>query len=153
MQITYKQLDLAIHEIPYELLLLADPSKELVDAYLQQGICLLACNEEQVIGVVVLLATDPQTMEIMNIAVLEEYQGKGIGKQLMKKALEEAAKIGAAFVEIGTGNSSTHQLKLYQQCGFRIIGIDHDFFLRNYEEAIYENGIQCRDMIRLRMSL
>ena len=36
-----------------------------------------------------------------------------------------------------------------QKCGFRITGIDIDFFIRCYQEEIFENGIQCRDMIRL----
>ncbi|TCZ81283.1 N-acetyltransferase [Paenibacillus albiflavus] len=140
-------------EIPYDLLLLADPSQEIVNSYLQKGICYLAYSDNTLIGEIVLVPTEPSTMEIMNVAVHEDYQGKGIGKQLIHKALEEAAKLGAATVEIGTGNSSIHQLKLYQQCGFRISGIDHDFFMRNYDEPIFENGIQCKDMIRLTIIL
>ncbi|MED2175925.1 GNAT family acetyltransferase, partial [Bacillus thuringiensis] len=31
--------------------------------------------------------------------------------------------------------------------------VDKDFFLRNYNEEIYENGIQCMDMIRLTQNL
>ncbi|MNW16937.1 putative N-acetyltransferase YvbK [compost metagenome] len=45
------------------------------------------------------------------------------------------------------------QLYLYQKCGFRIVGVDVDFFVRHYEEAIEENGIPCRDMIRLAMDI
>ena len=58
-------------------------------------------------------------------------------------------KKGYKKIEIGTGNSSLGQLALYQKCGFRITGIDIDFFIRCYQEEIFENGIQCRDMIRL----
>lgn len=68
-------------------------------------------------------------------------------------AIEQAKREGYQKIEIGTGNSSIHQLALYQKCGFRITGIDQDFFIRNYEEEIYENGIQCRDMIRLTLYL
>lgn len=42
---------------------------------------------------------------------------------------------------------------LYQKCGFRIVGIDRDFFTDHYPEPIYENGIWCRDMIRLSIHL
>jgi hypothetical protein len=45
---------------------------------------------------------------------------------------------------------SINQLALYQNMGFRIAGVDVDFFTRNYPEAIVENGIVCRDMIRLK---
>ena len=34
-----------------------------------------------------------------------------------------------------------------------MIGIDFDFFTRHYSEAIFENGIKCRDMIRLSRDL
>jgi hypothetical protein len=42
---------------------------------------------------------------------------------------------------------------LYQKCGFRIVGVDFDFFRRTHPEPIYENGIECRDMIRMRIDL
>ncbi|WCN36270.1 hypothetical protein [Aneurinibacillus uraniidurans] len=38
-------------------------------------------------------------------------------------------------VEIGTGNSSIGQLALYQKCGFRIIGVDRDFFIKHYNRG------------------
>lgn len=153
MQVTFKCLDQTTDEIPYHLLLLADPSVKLVMEYINRGHCFLAFLDEEIVGIVVLVHNDLDHYEIVNIAVKEKHQGKGIGKQLIQKALEEARRLGATTLEIGTGNSSIPQLKLYQKCGFRIIGVDHDFFIRNYDEEIYEDGIQCRDMIRLRMSL
>ncbi|AIQ13740.1 acetyltransferase [Paenibacillus durus] len=140
---------------PYELLLLADPSRDLVDRYLQKGTCYIAVLSEEAllqkpVGVFVLLPRGAETVEIMNIAVREDAQGKGIGRRLLQAAIEIAKAFEARNIEIGTGNSSIHQLALYQKYGFRIVGVDRDFFVRNYTEAIYEDGIQCRDMIRLR---
>jgi len=132
-----------------DLLLLADPSRELVEEYVQRGQCYLAEEDGEVIGVYVLLPTRPQTVEIVNVAVAEAHQGRGIGKQLVKHAIQTAKAQGYKTVEIGTGNSSIGQLALYQKCGFRITGIDKDFFIRHYAEPIFENGIPCRDMIRL----
>ncbi|MFD2383035.1 GNAT family N-acetyltransferase [Paenibacillus xanthanilyticus] len=140
-------------EPPYELLLLADPSKPLVDGYLSKGSCHVAELDGETIGVFVLLEKHAGTLEIMNIAVAERYQGRGFGKALLAAAVEEARRRGAAFMEIGTGNSGFQQLYMYQKCGFRMMSIDHDFFVRNYEEPIVENGIPCRDMVRLRMAL
>lgn len=132
-----------------DLLLLADPSRELVEEYVQRGQCYLAEEDGEVIGVYVLLPTRPQTVEIVNVVVAEAHQGRGIGKQLVKHAIQTAIAQGYKTVEIGTGNSSIGQLALYQKCGFRITGIDRDFFIRHYAEPIFENGIPCRDMIRL----
>ncbi|MEK7017307.1 GNAT family N-acetyltransferase [Bacillus sp. FSL R9-9410] len=139
--------------IPKSLLLLADPSERQIDAYVQRGFTYIAKQEERVIGVYVLLETRPKTMEIMNIAVVEHMQGKGIGKGLLLHAIEKAKEYNMYKLEVGTGNSSISQLALYQKCGFRIFSIDFDYFSKHYEEEIIENGIVCRDMIRLAMKL
>ncbi|WP_342573196.1 GNAT family N-acetyltransferase [Solibacillus sp. FSL K6-1781] len=140
-------------KVPLELLLLADPSKIIVEDYVAKGECFIAENEEQTIGVYVLLPTRPQTVEIVNVAVAENYQGKGIGKSLVSHAIRVAKTQGYKTIEIGTGNSSIGQLALYQKCGFRIVSVDHNYFIKHYSEEIYENGIQCIDMIRLSQDL
>lgn len=141
---------LSVHEIPpMELLLAADPSQKLVESYVKRGHCFVAESNDQWIGVYVLLPTRPQTIEIVNIAVDESHQGQGIGKDLLRHAISTAKTLGYTTIEIGTGNSSIGQLALYQKCGFRIVEVDLNFFLRHYEEEIIENGIRCMDMIRL----
>ncbi|WP_373836154.1 GNAT family N-acetyltransferase [Jeotgalibaca arthritidis] len=138
---------------PMDLLLLADPSPKMVEEYLKEGESYIAGSENQLIGIYVLLPTRPETVEIVNVAVAEKYQSRGIGKLLVKDAIEKAKIKGFKTIEVGTGNSSIGQLALYQKSGFRITGVDKDFFIRNYEEEIYENGIQCQDMLRLAQEL
>lgn len=138
---------------PIDLLLLADPSKSIVTEYLNRGECYIAINDCMIIGVYVLLPTRPETVELVNIALKESLQNRGIGKHLVLHAIKKAKKDGYKTLEVGTGNSSIGQLALYQKCGFRITGIDIDFFIRHYDEEIFENGIQCRDMIRLSQDL
>lgn len=140
-------------EIPYDLLLLADPSIEIIDDYIHRGNCYVAYTNNDIVGVYVMIRTRPLTLELVNIAVREAYQGKGIGKRLILSAIEMARKNNAKILEVGTGNSSINQLALYQKCGFRIVGVDKDFFKRHYKEKIIENEIECIDMIRLRMDL
>jgi GNAT superfamily N-acetyltransferase len=146
MQIRKLQAD---EQPPIELLLLADPSEKLVQEYLMRGQCFVAEADDKIIGEYVLLPTRPETVEIVNIAVDESYQGKGIGKQLVNHAIQQAKLLGCKTIEIGTGNSGVGQLALYQKCGFRMTGIDRDFFIRHYSEEIFENGIQVVDMVRL----
>lgn len=140
-------------KLPTDLLLLADPSRELVEEYVNRGECFIAENKQQIIGVYVLLPTRPKIVELVNVAVIEEQHGKGIGKRLVMDAIRVAKTTGYKTIEIGTGNSSIGQLALYQKCGFRIVGVDLDFFVRHYPEEIVENGIQCRDMVRLSQDL
>lgn len=140
-------------KLPMELLLLADPSKDIVKEYVNRGECFITESEKQIVGVYVLLPTRPGTVELVNVAVVEEQHGRGIGKQLVMDAIQVAETKGYKSIEIGTGNSGIGQLALYQKCGFRIIGVDLDFFIKHYPEKIFENGIQCRDMIRLSQDL
>lgn len=136
-----------------DLLFLADPSEKLVSDYLQRGRCWVAEANDKVIGVYVLLATRPDTVELVNVAVREDVQGRGIGKRLVMHAVETARRDRFRTMELGMGNSGVAQLHLYQRCGFRIVGVDTDFFVRHSDEPIYENGIACRDMIRLQQDL
>ncbi|MEZ7172111.1 GNAT family N-acetyltransferase [Sporosarcina sp. OR05] len=138
---------------PYTLLLLADPSRVLIEAYLQQGDCYVCEGKDEIIGTYVIVKLNDETTEIKNVAVREDLQGRGIGKKLLLDALRTAKASGSTTVEIGTGNSSIGQLALYQKCGFRISGVVKDFFVNQYEERIFENDIQCRDMIRLEISV
>jgi ribosomal protein S18 acetylase RimI-like enzyme len=139
--------------IPWNLLLTADPSIERIKTYLADGLCFLAFLNQQLIGVFVLVETAPDTYELMNIAVDEKFQGRGFGKRLVHRAKLEVHQRGASVLNVGTGNSSLSQLAFYQKCGFRIVGVERDFFTKNYEEEVIENGIQCVDMIRLSLKL
>lgn len=138
---------------PMELLLLADPSREMIESYVNRAECFIAKEGQRIIGVYVLLPTRPETVELVNVAVVESEHGKGIGKRLVLDAIKVAKMKGYKTIEVGTGNSSIGQLALYQKCGFRITSIDRDFFVRHYSEVIFENDIQCRDMIRLSQDL
>ncbi|WP_213525115.1 GNAT family N-acetyltransferase [Paenibacillus sp. J31TS4] len=139
---------------PMELLLLADPSEPLVLEYLERGMCYLAESEDGVtVGVYVLLPTRPETVELVNVAVAEPLHGRGIGKRLVQHAVRTAAEAGFRTIEVGTGSTGVAQLALYQKCGFRMTGIDRDFFVRHYAEPIYENGMRLRDMVRLSQDL
>lgn len=140
-------------EIPYELLYLADPSKESINDYISRGDLYVAYIENEVVGAYVILKTRSLTTEIMNISVKEAYQQKGIGKVLIEHAISTSKNLNIKTLEVGTGNSSIYQLAFYQKCGFRIVGVDKDFFKKHYDEKIIENGIECIDMIRMSMDL
>ncbi|WP_308639392.1 GNAT family N-acetyltransferase [Paenibacillus silvisoli] len=137
--------------LPYELLLLADPERQAIDAYADRCVCMVMEQVGETAGAYLLLETRPKTAEIMNIAVREDRQGRGYGRRLIEHAVRYCKEQGYRQLEIGTGNSSLGQLGLYQKCGFRIIGVEPDYFVKHYAEPIIENGIPCRDMIRLRL--
>lgn len=132
------------------LLLDADPDEAAVKAYLKAADILVANHNTEVVGIAV-LTHQGEGFELRNIAVHNMHQGKGIAKQLISEIKKLAKSKGAKTLDVGTGNSSLGQLALYQKCGFRLHSIDKNFFA-NYE-PIFENGIRCIDMVRLRAEL
>lgn len=140
-------------KIPYDLLLLADPSVVVIHSYLSLAEVYVMEQDKQVIGAYVLLAHNAARVEIKNIAVNPAYQGKGLGKILLQDAAQRARANGYRCICIGTGNSSIAQLYLYQRQGFEITAIKKDYFMMHYNESIYENGIQCKHLILLEKSL
>lgn len=152
-KLNIKLLDTGTEEIPFNLLFLADPSEEAVQYYLERGYCYVGWLNDEIIGEYVLLPTRPFTIELVNLAVDERYQNKGFGKKLIAHAIGIATEKGFQTLEVGTGNAGIGQLALYQKCGFTMTSIDFDFFRKHYPEPIFENGIECRHMVRLTMDL
>lgn len=139
--------------LPLALLLSADPSEVAIQLYLPDSTVFVAEINNQVIGEYVLYRINAQEVEIKNIAVDEVYQGKGIGKFLLNDAARQATNQGFSRLTIGTSNASIAQLYLYQKHGFEIYSIKYNFFVDNYAEPIFENGIQCKHMIMLSKTL
>lgn len=136
---------------PLDLLLLADPSVEHIARYLSRSIVFVGEERGTVIAVAVLVVSGA-IAELHNIAVAEHRQGVGVGNCLLRHVLKYAAKKGVLRVNVGTGNSSFRELAFYQRNGFRVVGVIEGFF-DDYLPPIVENGIVCRDMIRLRCDL
>lgn len=151
-KITFNILD-KDDQIPYELLLLADPSKDLIDEYIQMSDVFAAVQNDAIIGIAVLFPLTAELVEIKNVAVKPEFQGQGIGSCLINKVVEVATLNGYKSICIGTANSSVGQLYLYQKLGFEITDIRRNYFTNNYADPIFENAIQAKHMLILTRQL
>lgn len=133
---------------PYELLLLADPEQEKVDEYLATSDCFVAAVGEMIVGVIVVQKQSDHTAEIMNIAVDESYQRRGIARKLMRYISEKWANEHAINeLIIKTGTSAPGPFMLYQQERFDLKEVIYDYFVHNYKEPIFENGVQCKHQL------
>ena len=86
-------------------------------------------------------------LEIKNLAVVPDRQGRGHGREM----IEYAARVYAQHfttLRVGTGESPL-TLPFYQKCGFEIAGRIKDFFTNNYDHPIIEGGVLLRDMVIL----
>ncbi|MBU2511935.1 GNAT family N-acetyltransferase [bacterium] len=138
--------------VPQKLLLEADPSIERVNQYLEGSLCYVAVIRKEIVGVCVLKLIEKNRIELFNIAVLPENQKSGIGSQLLQFVLDNLREKNFESVELGTGTFG-YQLTFYQRFGFRVDSILKDYFINNYDEPIFENGIQLKDMLRFILKL
>lgn len=138
---------------PWDLLLLGDESPESVTDYVGRGDCYVALLNGAVVGEYVLLHTRPFTAELVNLAVAPAWQRQGIGTALIRHAISVARAAGFRRMELGTGDSGVGQIAFYERCGFVRCGVDRDYFRKYYPEPIFENGVECRHMVRFEMEL
>ncbi len=139
--------------IPYNLLLLADENLQAINKYIHDSDIYVFKKQEEIIAICALNKINDDAIEIKNIAVQKEHQGKGIGTAMIQDAIKRAKDQKFKTILIGTGDASIRQLTLYQKLGFEIFTKKKRFFLDNYPEPIFENGKQLQHMIMLRQKL
>jgi ribosomal protein S18 acetylase RimI-like enzyme len=138
--------------VPQKLLLEADPSIERINQYLENSLCYVAVIQKEIVGACVLNTIGKNRIELFNIAVFPDKQKSGIGSQLLQFVLDSVREKNFESVELGTGTFG-YQLTFYQRFGFRVDSILKDHFINNYDEPIFENEIQLKDMLRLILKL
>ena len=57
------------------------------------------------------------------VGIAKEYQGQGIGTQLINKCLQDLQSEGSSQVEVVTQGRNTKAIQLYEKCGFRLKSI------------------------------
>ncbi|MBO0460704.1 MULTISPECIES: GNAT family N-acetyltransferase [Enterococcus] len=142
------------NDLPWALLLEADPDKDKVMAYVTNGDGFIWKEQDEVIGVLVYEIRDTE-FEIMNVSVADAHQGKGIGGKLLDHAIERLSKESGQQTKIliRTGSITNPALHLYQKKGFEEVSREKDYFINNYPEPIYEEGILLRDQVTLAKKL
>lgn len=133
-----------------DLLLLADEEEKMIDRYLERGE-MYVLDDDGIKGECVVTDEGNRILEIKNIATLPYYQKQGYGKKLIEFIIEKYSK-NFSIIQVGTGDSPL-TIPFYEKCGFKKSHIIKDFFIKNYNKPIIENGVQLVDMIYLKKSL
>ena len=97
------------------LLLLADEQESMVDRYLEKG-TMYVLEDNYVKAACVVTDEGNEILEIKNIAVNPENQGKGYGKALIDFLASKYAD-GYSVLQVGTGDSPL-TIPFYEKCGF-----------------------------------
>ena len=131
-----------------DLLLLADESEDMINKYLHRGdVFALFDDDLKTISVV----TDESNgiYEIKNIATYEKFQSNGYGKKMIQYIIEKYEDKCKTLI-VGTGDSN-RVLTFYKNCGFTYSHKLKDFFIKNYDHEMFDEGKQLKDMIYLKI--
>lgn len=134
-----------------DMLLLADPQESMIDRYLDQGEMYVLYDQGRAVTAAVVTDLGGGKCELKNISTIPEEQRKGYGRYMIHFLCEHYSS-RYDLMYVGTGNSPD-TLGFYHACGFVNSHIVANFFVDNYEEPIYENGIRLTDMIYLKKKL
>ncbi len=133
------------------LLLLADEQEDMIDLYLDRGTMFILEDEGTVKGECVVTDEGDGVLEIQNLAVRQECQGRGYGKQLIEYVVNRF-RDRYAVLQVGTGDSPL-TVPFYEHCGFIRHHIVKNYIADHYDHPIFEGGKQLIDKVYLRMRL
>lgn len=139
-------------DYPYHLLLLADETKEAIDKYLFDSTIYLIKYNSVEIGAFCLYEVNEDTIELKNIAIVENFRNMGLGSSSIRY-IKDLCKGHYRDLIVGTGDVGVQQIRFYEQNGFEKYSLRKDFFLKNYDYPIFENGKQLIDMVVLKYKL
>ena len=60
---------------------------------------------------------------IDELVVAKEYQGKGVGRQLVLATIEKCRRLGCCEVEVSTEKTNDKATRFYKRCGFEEKGV------------------------------
>lgn len=95
---------------------LGDPKGYIIDS---GGEIVMAVKDGTSIGCCALLARGDGNFELGKMTVHEDYQGQGIGKQLLLAVVDRAKAIGARRLYLESNSKLANALHLYEAVGFR----------------------------------
>jgi len=73
---------------------------------------------------------------VYNIAVDEEFQGRGVATQMLNHLLTHSKRLNLKFVSLEVRKSNVTAIKLYKKCGFKECGLRNGFYDSPKEDAL-----------------
>ena len=125
------------------LLLEADPDKNVVCNYIEKGEMYILKKSEQVLAEIVITKVDEETCELKNIATLPEARGNGLAKILIEHVFNEY-RTKYKRMRVGT---TENMIPFYVLNGFnKYYKTVKNFFVDNYSEEVWDGDLHCIDM-------
>lgn len=119
----------------------------------KQCVNILALAEGEIAGLLSYKKLD-DTQIVVVLNVYPEYQGQGIGRLLLKEAMQQARKQECSSVRVATSNDDLPALCFYQKMGFVLEELKPGLIAEHHGDELRGfAGIPIRDEIRLTRKL
>ena len=126
-----------------DLLLEADPSKEMIQKYIKNGELFVLKYKDETACVAVVTIVDENTCELKNIVTVKKYRGNGFAKKMIKY-LEDNYKTRYEKMLVGT---TENNIPFYVKQGFaKYEKTIKNYFIDNYDKEIKDGDLVCTDM-------
>ena len=134
------------------LLLVGDEQESMIDRYLERGE-MYVMQDVSGTAVAVAVVTDEGDgfLELKNLAVDPRFHRKGYGR-MMIEYLCRHYRGRFRVLTAGTGDSMK-TMSFYRNCGFTCSHTVVDFFVKNYDHPIIEEGKALKDMVYFRRNI
>ena len=127
-----------------DLLLEADPSKDMIHKYLNDSDVYALKKGDELISIAVILHIDRKTLELKNIVTTEKYRNKGYAKTFLKSLCGNYKQKYDRML-VGT---TENNIPFYVKQGFdKYEKTIKNFFIDNYNEEIKDGDLICTDLI------
>ena len=125
------------------LLLEADPEKEVIEKYLKDGELFVLKYKEEVACVAVITRVNETICELKNLTTVEKYRGKGYAKKMIKYLFDNYKQ---KYDKMIVGTSENNIPFLVKQGFDKYEKTIKNYFIDNYDEEIIDGDLQCIDM-------
>lgn len=127
-----------------DLLLEADPSKDMIHKYLNDSDVYALKKGDELISIAVICTISRKTLELKNIVTRENYRNKGYAKTLLKSLCGNYKQKYDRML-VGT---TENNIPFYVKQGFdKYEKTIKNFFIDNYNEEIKDEDLICTDLI------
>ena len=76
-------------------------------------------------------------LHILNVAVAPDFRGRGIGKRLLDRLVEEARALSVRAVTLEVRESNHTAIRLYERTGFALAGVRPHYYTDKENALIY----------------
>ena len=108
---------------------LQNPESHVIE---KNGEIFFALCDDAVIGTAAMIPFSKSVFELAKMSVMRDFQGRGVGKLLLKKCIQFAQERKADEIFLLTNDVLKPALNLYLSCGFKITD--------EYDDERYERG-------------